>query len=79
MNVGELIHILKLVDQSSEVNVRVTGKWTGIGIDNKDNNNIDFTGEDIRVEQTDNFTVTIYSELNRIEHKDQDEYEPQNF
>jgi len=79
MNVGELIHILKLVDQSSEVNVRVTGKWAGIGIDNKDNNNIDFTGEDIRVEQTDNFTVTIYSELNRIEHKDQDEYEPQNF
>jgi hypothetical protein len=78
MNVAELINILKLVDPKSEVHLRVSGKWDGIGIDNAGFNIIEFTGEDIRIEQTDDFIVTIYSELNRIEHKE-DENKLQDF
>jgi hypothetical protein len=69
MNVEQLISILKLVNPKSEVNVRVVGKWDAIGFD-LGFKNIEFTGQDVRIEQTDNYTVTIYSELNRIEHKE---------
>ena len=75
MNVEQLISILKLLDPKSEVNIRVVGKWDSIGVD-LGFKNIEFTGEDIRIEQTNNFIVTIYSELNRIEHKE-DENQPQ--
>lgn len=65
MKVKQLIYILSLMDQESDVFIRLNGKWEGVS-ENIDFSEIEFTGYDIRVEDTGYKIVTIYADLKEI-------------
>lgn len=72
MTVGELIQILKLMPENSDVIVAISTGYNDLEI--KENKSVDFIGENILVAKINNFQVAIHSELNVIE-KDRKIYE----
>jgi hypothetical protein len=68
MKVAQLINILALMDPEADVHLKIIGLWEGTE-KSLTLVNIEFTGEDVRCDDSVDKVVTIYSDLKEIKHK----------